>query len=133
MSTAPEGAGTPEGPSPQRPPRAGRPATTAGGTQRSRSLLCGDRFEVGVSLLLIFRRGLILNACRKTILRLLRLQPLRERRFRTIECVGRLTSQLVPFREILLERFGARCRQCHPLPFKSEPDTAAGEARVVSP
>src|SRR5919204_6132873 len=88
-------------------------------------LLLRNRFEVAIHLFLILRRRLVVCAGRKSILCLLLLQLLGQRRLDVLERLRRLTTKVFPFREVLLERFGAWRRQRHALSFEREAGAAA--------
>src|SRR5437660_10862509 len=91
-----------------------------------------QRFEIAVDLLLVFRRRLVLDAGSEPILRLLRLQLLRQRRLHPIERRGRLLAHFFPFGEVLLERLGAGRRQGHALTREGEAGAAARKVRIVA-
>src|SRR5262249_15913746 len=94
--------------------------------QNALLLLPRDSFEVAIHLFLIFGRRPVVCACRESILRLLLLELLRQRRLDVLECLRRLTTEIFPASEILLERFGARSREGHPLPLEREAGAASG-------
>src|SRR5262249_33558535 len=87
---------------------------------------------IAIDLLLILRRRLVLDARRQTILRLLRLELLRQRRLDPIERGCRLLAHVLPFREVLLEGLGSRRRQGHALAGEGEAGAAASEVRIVA-
>src|SRR6185295_844517 len=94
-----------------------------------------NRLEVLVDLALVLRRGFVVRAGRQTILRALRLQLLRQRRLDVLERLRGLATQVFPFREVLLERFGPRRSDglARGL-FEGEPGAAAArERRIVAP
>ena len=64
-------------------------------------------------------------------MRLLRLELFRQRRFRQIERLGGLALQILPFREILLERFRSRRRHRHSPALERKPGIAAARECLV--
>src|SRR4051812_13251620 len=116
----------------ERSPRRSRPRQAASATRRGEPRTACDsgllsrreRAEVAVHLGLVLGRRLVVDAGGQAVARVLLLQPLREARFDLVERGGELFRQLLPAGEVLLETFGARRRQRHPLAFEG----AAGAA-----
>src|SRR5256885_1916057 len=86
-----------------------------------------DGLEVAVHLFLIFSRSPVVGAGGETFLRLLRLNLFAQRGLDVLECLRRLTPHLFPLRVVLLEGFGARSRERHPLSLERESAAAARE------
>src|SRR5437773_12575360 len=94
------------------------------------SLLPGNRLEIAVHLLPIGRRRGIVGARCQPIPCLFRLQFFRQRRLGAVEGLGGLPLQVLPFREVLLERLGSRRRHRHAASLEREACAALGERLV---
>src|SRR5580704_2040845 len=97
-------------------------------------LFSSDRLEVLVDLVPVAGRRFVVGARGEPIVRLLGLQLLRQRGLDVIENLRRLATQLLPFREVLLERFRTGRRYADAgRRLEGEAATAAAhEARIVA-
>src|SRR5829696_7203614 len=97
-----------------------------------RPLPPGERLEVVVDLLLIGGRRLVVDAGGKTVARVSSLELTGQFRFGVVEGERHLLAQLLPLREVLLERLGARRGHHHALALEGEADAAVLDRRVVA-
>src|SRR5579864_2637924 len=92
-----------------------------------------QRLEVTLHLLLIGGGRHVVHSGSQPIAGLLGLELLRERRLGALERLRGLLPQLLPLREVLLERLRSRRRERHALAFEGEAWPALRVASVFAP
>src|SRR5678815_2658520 len=95
-------------------------------------LLACERLEVVVDLLLIGGGRLVVGAGGETVARVSSLQLARQFRFGAIERERHLLAQLLPLREILLERLGSWGGHHHSLTLERKADPPVLDLRIVA-